>query len=231
MKKTVLIAGALVIGLSAYFSFVLRPEKSPVRTVTQSTSSTTPIARSSPSGTTLLSLPFDPAGLPSRPKSFGIYPFGLKSSEHPEGHAGFNIETTSATPVLAPADMKIASISSPAGRPDEHNIEADAVSGSMKFEYLRVGNLMPGVKVGSIVKAGQQFALPGSNHSLGVYMFHFGVLDDRKSAVCPAQSVWQPGAWAELSKLLAHSISDTGKPFTTLCYSAAPIPLSARHIE
>lgn len=179
----------------------------------------------------LLQLPFDATALPDPPKSFGLYPFGLVSNEHPEGHAGLNIETLQTTPILAPSQMKITLIDSPTGRPDEHNIEADQIGGSLKFEYLRVGSLIGGLREGTVVRAGQQIALPGKNHTLGVYMFHFGVLNAQKDAICPSQVLWHPAAWQELSSLVNRSIDDTGRPYTAICVSTTPIPFAKRNIE
>ncbi len=174
-----------------------------------------------------LSLPFNPADF--LVKRFGLYPFGLKSSEHPEGHAGINIELSQNAAVLAPTDMDILAITNPPLRPDEHNLLAQ--QGGYKFEFLRVGELAAGSKVGSHVKQGDVLGKPGHNRSLSTYGFHFGVLDTYDNALCPAQNWWQSGAWSELQQLLQKSLDDHKKPYTSLCVSTTPIPKLVRSYE
>lgn len=227
----IVLVGVLIFG-GTFAIIKLRQPKisnSVTQTVTTTpTVSTAPTPITTPSDLDLL-LPFLVSDAASPPKSFGIYPFGIKSSEHPEGHAGFNFEVKKDVHLLAPANMVITSITTPSGRSDERNIHAKV--GDYTLEFLRVGALQSSVKVGATVPQGQYFANPALNHSLNVYMFHMGLLDKSNNAVCPDQSFWKPESWKEILDLFSSSISGNGKPFSQPCYSTTPIPYSVRNIE
>ena len=161
---------------------------------------------------------------------FGIYPFGLRSSEHPEGHAGINFEVKATTQIIAPADMEILTIISPAGRPDEHNVIAK-INEHYRLEFLRVGALANGVKIGSQLKQGDAFASPGRNTVLQTTMFHMGILNSNDAAVCPDESFWSTAAWQELDTLRRSSKDDQGKPYSSICFSTQPIARASRGAE
>ncbi len=176
-----------------------------------------------------LDVPFDVHMLPPLPRSFGFYPFGLKSAEHPEGHAGFNVEIPQSVPITAPADMQIVSVTSPAGRSDEHNLLAQA--GVYQLEFLRIGKIVDTVKVGAQLHRGDVIGWGGYNRTLKTTMFHIGVLNSNDEAICPDQQFWSEDAWMQLQQLLHTSKDDNGRPYNNVCYSTQPIARSVRVME
>ncbi len=183
-----------------------------------------------PQSTLGLILPITFSQLTFPPKSFGIYPFGIISSEHPEGHAGFNFEVSQSVQIIAPADIIITKLVSPSGRSDEHTIIARLTDGH-QLEFLRVGQLAANIVVGTALKQGEALAWPAHNNSLNIDMFHMGILDAADNAICPEKLFWQAIAWDQLNKMLTSSRDGHGKAYAQLCYTTQPIPRSKRLSE
>ncbi len=165
----------------------------------------------------------------------GLWPFGVRGGDHPEGHPGIDFEAPEGTSVLAAADGSVGFVGT-AGHYDYHTVSIGHASRNALFDTEYTGALKNiRVKKGDTVRAGQvlaQYALSGHERTKQeVGSLHFGI---RKKAlhaagapstegkpVCPADFL-APDALSALKRLFAKSKYSERAQFPLLCNPCPP---------
>ncbi len=146
----------------------------------------------------------------------GIWPFGVKGGDHPEGHPGIDIEAKDGTPVRAMAD---GSISKPADS-GHYDYETLNIFHENNFETYYTGNMKDFVFAeGGKVKAGEIIAYYDGDNSI-----HYGLQQKVPDlSVCPVdymdetakkdlEELFEKARYAERNKfpLLCNPCPETG---------------------
>jgi murein DD-endopeptidase MepM/ murein hydrolase activator NlpD len=165
----------------------------------------------------------------------GIWPFGARGGDHPEGHPGIDFEALPGTAVLAAADGSVGFVGV-AGHYDFHTISIGHRGAGVLFDTFYTGPLKDiRVRKGDQVRAGQIIARYDISQSGGspqvVGTLHFGISkkaphavgepSSEGEAVCPADYL-TPKAQRELNTLFARARYDRQQEFPILCNPCPP---------
>ena len=142
-------------------------------------------------------------------KLYGIWPFGVKGGDHPEGHPGIDLEAKDGTPVRAMADGKV---SKPADS-GHYDYETINVFHENNFETYYTGNMKNFVfKAGGRVKAGDIIAYYDGDESI-----HYGLQQKVPYwSVCPVNYMAEQ-AKKDLEELFKKATYPEQKEYPLLC--------------
>lgn len=156
----------------------------------------------------------------------GIWPFGIRGGDHPNGHPGIDFETKVRAPVLAAADGKVTQAGEAEGF-NEQKIVVNFDNGQTKMDIWYVGPMEVGVKVGEIVKAGDIIAHTKASTQAGqgdVGFLHFETsryMPFPPGAICPAEFM-NTQAKKDLGELFTQSKYKEREKFPLLCNECPP---------
>lgn len=158
-------------------------------------------------------------------RSKGIWPFGARGGEHPDGHPGIDFDVVDGSPVLAAADGSVGFVGE-SGHHDYMSISIGHGPREIIFDSFYTGPLK-GIQVqkGDQVKAGQTIALCTVSKEAGkgedFATLHFGLAKTGGKDVCPAHHL-APTALKELEALFAKAKYERQKEFPLLCNPCPP---------
>jgi hypothetical protein len=160
------------------------------------------------------------------PAMYGLWAYGVKgktSSDHNEGHPGWDFELKKGSKVYAIADLFIDQIHegdhSAAGiTPEVIEATATLQDGRYHIVYHSVINLESEVKEGATIKAGKPLAEVGLSLSQNSAMIHFGIFPPRDSVgACPSP-YFADTLQKTIADIVAISVNqDTKKAFESAC--------------
>lgn len=151
----------------------------------------------------------------------GIWPFGIRGGDHPNGHPGIDFETKVRAPVFAVANGKVTQAGEAEGF-NEQKIVINFEDGQTKMDIWYVGPMEIEVKVGDMVKTGDTIAharpsTQGGQDDVGFLHFEtFRFMPLPPGAVCPAEFMSQD-AKADLDELFKESKYKERAEFPLLC--------------
>lgn len=152
----------------------------------------------------------------------GIWPFGIRGGDHPNGHPGIDFETKVGAPILAVANGKVTAQGDALGG-KEQRITIDVEAGQTKMTIWYVGEMEKIlVKVDDMIKVGDTIAYAGASKQGGrgdTGFLHFETsrfMPFPPGAICPAEFMSKE-AKADLDELFKESKYKEREEFPLLC--------------
>lgn len=159
----------------------------------------------------------------------GLWPFGVRGGDHPQGHPGFDFEARVGTPILAAADGSVGYVGQ-SGHHQGNTISIGHMTSLGWVDTIYTGSISPiKMKKGDRVKQGDVIATLDSAEDLGlppdISTFHFGVArhvtQERIEEVCPTE-YFTGEAQKELERLHQESKYQERNEFPLLCNACPP---------
>lgn len=152
-------------------------------------------------------------------KPQGIWPFGVRGGDHPNGHPGIDFDLVAGAAVLAVVEGKVSGAGDAPGGEDKR-ITINYQSGGEKVDVWYVGSFKQVlVKEGDQVKTGQFLAFigPQKGRDFGYLHFEtFKMMPFPPGAVCPVEYL-EDGAKKDLEELFAKARYNEQREYPLLC--------------